>query len=327
MSDSTSQSQPTPPVLQDALLTVEERVATLTLDRHDVRNALTGTALADDIVAVAEWVNRCDEVSVLVITGAGSAFSAGGNVKDMANRGGDYSGDVAEVAGRYRRGIQRIPLALQAVEVPVIAAVNGPAIGAGFDLANMADIRIASRKAKFGETFLNLGIIPGDGGAWFMQRLIGYQRAFELTLSGRVIDAEEAREYGIVLEVTEGERAGGAHRRPAAQGHAADQAPDEDSAAHRAQGFPRSLRRVPGHVPQRAGASGGGQRHAREDGQVIPLTTGTRLRPGSFVSARAERMPRQRKRWIFLRAAVVLKARRHREWTWPTIRWFSSCWG
>ncbi len=63
MSDSTSQSQPTPPVLQDALLTVEERVATLTLDRHDVRNALTGTALADDIVAVAEWVNRCDEVS------------------------------------------------------------------------------------------------------------------------------------------------------------------------------------------------------------------------------------------------------------------------
>ncbi|MCE8049757.1 enoyl-CoA hydratase [Halomonas daqingensis] len=205
MSDSTSQSQPTQPVLQDALLTVEERVATLTLDRHDVRNALTGTALADDIVAVAEWVNRCDEVSVLVITGAGSAFSAGGNVKDMASRGGDFAGDVAEVAARYRRGIQRIPLALQAVEVPVIAAVNGPAIGAGFDLANMADIRIASSKAKFGETFLNLGIIPGDGGAWFMQRLIGYQRAFELTLSGRVIDAAEAKEYGIVLEVTEPE--------------------------------------------------------------------------------------------------------------------------
>ena len=205
MSDSTSQSQPTPPVLQDALLTVEERVATLTLDRHDVRNALTGTALADDIVAVAEWVNRCDEVSVLVITGAGSAFSAGGNVKDMASRGGDFAGDVAEVAARYRRGIQRIPLALQAVEVPVIAAVNGPAIGAGFDLANMADIRIASSKAKFGETFLNLGIIPGDGGAWFMQRRIGYQRAFELTLSGRVLDAAEAKEYGIVLEVTEPE--------------------------------------------------------------------------------------------------------------------------
>jgi len=203
MSEYSHQSQPQPPVLQDARLALEGRVATLTFDRHDVRNALTGTALVDDIVAVAEWVNRCDAVSVLVMTGAGSAFSAGGNIKDMADRGGDFAGDVAEVAARYRRGIQRIPLALQAVEVPVIAAVNGPAIGAGFDLANMADIRIASRKAKFGETFLNLGIIPGDGGAWFMQRLIGYQRAFELTLSGRVIDADEAKEYGIVLEVTE----------------------------------------------------------------------------------------------------------------------------
>ncbi|AWI79335.1 MAG: enoyl-CoA hydratase [Betaproteobacteria bacterium HGW-Betaproteobacteria-13] len=189
------------PQLTDALLDVSNRVATLTLNRHDVRNALTGTGLIEDIIKVAEWINRCDEVSVLVITGAGSAFSSGGNVKDMADRGGDFAGDVAEVATRYRRGIQRIPLALQQVEVPIIAAVNGPAIGAGFDLANMADIRIGSEKAKFGETFLNLGIIPGDGGAWFMQRLIGYQRAFELTLSGRIVGAAEAKEIGIVLDV------------------------------------------------------------------------------------------------------------------------------
>lgn len=80
----------------------------------------------------------------------------------MAERGGDFAGDVAEVEQRYRRGIQQIPLALQAVEIPVIAAVNGPAIGAGFDLANMADIRIASEKAKFGETFLNLGLTPDE---------------------------------------------------------------------------------------------------------------------------------------------------------------------
>ncbi|GAB2718659.1 enoyl-CoA hydratase-related protein [Halomonas garicola] len=193
------------PKLTDATLELEGRIATLTLDRHDVRNALTGTALIDDIVAVAEWVNRCEDVSVLVITGAGSTFSAGGNVKDMAERRGDFAGDVAEVAERYRRGIQRIPLALADVEVPIIAAINGAAIGAGFDLANMADMRIASNRAKFGETFLSLGIIPGDGGAFFMQRLIGYQRAFELTLSGRVIGADEAREYGIVLEVTEPE--------------------------------------------------------------------------------------------------------------------------
>ncbi|MFD2189620.1 enoyl-CoA hydratase-related protein [Pistricoccus aurantiacus] len=193
------------PDLADATLTLEERIATLTLDRHDLRNALTGTGLVEDIVQVAQWVNRCQDVSVLVITGAGSAFSAGGNVKDMAERGGDFAGDPAEVAQRYRQGIQRIPLALQAVEVPIIAAVNGPAIGAGFDLANMADMRIASSRAKFGETFLNLGIIPGDGGAWYLQRLIGYQRAFELTLTGRVIDAQEALQLGILLEVVEPE--------------------------------------------------------------------------------------------------------------------------
>ncbi|MFC3283478.1 enoyl-CoA hydratase-related protein [Litchfieldella rifensis] len=193
------------PELSDARLEVEKRVATLTLERHEVRNALTGTHLIDDLVTVANWVNRCDGVSVLVITGGGSAFSAGGNVKDMAERGGDFAGDVAEVAERYRQGIQQIPLSMQAVEVPVIAAVNGPAIGAGFDLANMADIRIASSRAKFGETFLNLGIIPGDGGAWFLQRLIGYQQAFEMTLTGRVIDAEEAKRLGIVLEVVEHE--------------------------------------------------------------------------------------------------------------------------
>ena len=194
------------PKLSDALLVLDQRVATLTFNRDDLRNALTGSALIDDICTVADWVNCCDEVSVLVMTGAGSAFSSGGNVKDMAERGGDFAGDVAEVATRYRRGIQRIPLALHAVEVPIIAAVNGAAIGAGFDLANMADIRIASTKAKFGETFLNLGIIPGDGGAWFMQRLIGYQQAFELTLSGRIVDAAEAKTLGIVLEVVEPEQ-------------------------------------------------------------------------------------------------------------------------
>lgn len=189
------------PILKDALLKIEGNIAVLTLNRHDVRNALTGTQLIDDICTVAQWVNHATNISVLVMTGSGSAFSAGGNIKDMGDRTGDFAGDVAEVENRYRRGIQRIPLALQQVEIPIIAAVNGPAIGAGFDLCNMADMRIASSKAKFGETFLNLGIIPGDGGAWFVQRLIGYQRAAELTLTGRVIGAVEAQEYGIVLEV------------------------------------------------------------------------------------------------------------------------------
>jgi enoyl-CoA hydratase/carnithine racemase len=195
----------TMPTLTDCLLTVDNNIATLTFNRHDVRNALTSTAIADDIVATVDWVNKSKSIAVLIITGAGTAFSSGGNIKDMADRTGDFAGDVQTLENKYREGIQRIPLALHKCEVPVIAAINGPAIGAGFDVANMCDIRLASSKAKFGETFVNLGIIPGDGGAWFMQRLIGYQKAAELTFTGRVINADEAKEIGIVLSISEPE--------------------------------------------------------------------------------------------------------------------------
>lgn len=193
------------PQLQDSSLTVEGGVATLTLQRDDVRNALTGTALIDDIVGTVNWANTAHGVSVLIITGEGSAFSSGGNVKEMQDRGGIFGGAPIEIQDKYRRGIQQIPLALHKAEIPVIAAVNGPAIGAGFDLVNMCDIRIASTRAQVGETFINLGITPGDGGAWFMQRLIGYQRAAELTFTGRVVKAEEALQLGLFLEVVEPE--------------------------------------------------------------------------------------------------------------------------
>ncbi|MBA6253938.1 enoyl-CoA hydratase/isomerase family protein [Colwellia sp. MB3u-55] len=193
------------PQLTDCLLALDNNIATLTFNRHDVRNALTSTTIADDIVTTVEWVNKTSTVAVLIITGAGSAFSSGGNIKDMAERGGDFAGDVQELEARYRQGIQRIPLALHKCEVPIIAAVNGAAIGAGFDVANMCDIRIASTKAKFGETFANLGLIPGDGGAWFMQRVIGYQKAAELTFTGRIINADEAKEMGVVLNVVDAE--------------------------------------------------------------------------------------------------------------------------
>ena len=188
----------------DSTLTIEGRVALLTLDRDDIRNALTGSALIDDIVTVADWVNASPDISVLLVTGAGRAFSSGGNVKEMRDRSsGSFAGTVAEVEARYRRGIQQIPLALDRLEVPLIAAVNGPAIGAGCDLACMCDIRIGSTRALFGETFVNLGIIPGDGGAWFLQRLIGTQRAAEMTFTGRLVEAEEAKDLGLLLEVVE----------------------------------------------------------------------------------------------------------------------------
>ncbi|WNC73431.1 enoyl-CoA hydratase-related protein [Thalassotalea psychrophila] len=194
------------PQLTDCTLSSNNNIVTLTFNRHDVRNALTSTHIADDIVDTITWINKTADIAVLIITGDGSAFSSGGNIKDMANRSGDFAGDVSELENRYRQGIQRIPLAIQKCEVPVIAAINGPAIGAGFDICNMCDLRIASTKAKFGETFVNLGIIPGDGGAWFMQRVIGYQKAAELTFTGKVIDAVEAKEIGLLLDVVEPEQ-------------------------------------------------------------------------------------------------------------------------
>ncbi len=194
------------PQLLDATLQLDNRIALLTLNRDDVRNALTGTHLIEDILKTIHWVNQSDAVSVLVITGAGHAFSAGGNIKEMLERDGEYSdgafsGNVYEVQNKYRNGIQKIPLAVYNCEVPVIAAINGPAIGAGFDLTCMCDMRIGSSKALLGETFVNLGIIPGDGGAWFLQRLIGYQKAADMTFTGRLVKAEEAQEMGLLLDV------------------------------------------------------------------------------------------------------------------------------
>jgi enoyl-CoA hydratase/carnithine racemase len=191
------------PKLTDSTLELTKRVATLTFQRDDVRNALTGTALVDDIIKTVNWVNQNHEVSVLILTGGGSAFCSGGNVKEMAEKQGDFSGSVLEIQEQYRRGIQRLPLILNKAEIPLIAAVNGPAVGAGLDLACMCDLRIGSSRALVGETFLNLGLVPGDGGAWFLQRLIGYQRAAEMTLSGRLVDASEALEMGLFLEVVE----------------------------------------------------------------------------------------------------------------------------
>lgn len=192
------------PTLHDALLTIDNRVATLTLNRDDVRNELTGTRLIDDIEENVRWTNRDESVSVLVITGNGKAFSAGGNIKHMLARQSSFAGDVHEV--QTRSGIQRIPLALSRIDVPTIAAINGPAIGAGFDLACMCDIRLASDVAVMAESFVNIGIVPGDGGAWFLQRLVGQQRAAELCFTGRSVSASEALALGLVLDVMSPEK-------------------------------------------------------------------------------------------------------------------------
>ncbi|MCW5732115.1 MAG: crotonase/enoyl-CoA hydratase family protein, partial [Alphaproteobacteria bacterium] len=131
----------------------------------------------------------------------GTAFSSGGNVKRMGEAGGLNSALPVETRANYLRGIQRIPLAFNALEVPVIAAVNGPAIGAGCDLACMCDIRIAGESARFAESFVKLGIIPGDGGAWLLPRAVGLSKACEMAFTGDPIDAREALECRLVSRV------------------------------------------------------------------------------------------------------------------------------
>jgi enoyl-CoA hydratase/carnithine racemase len=194
----------TMPELVDARLSLGENgVATLVLARDDLRNALTGTALIADIVSACDWVNRNREVGALVLTGEGKAFSSGGNLNEMHDKLGMFAGNPIEVQDGYRRGIQQMTLAMYRLEVPAIAAVNGPAIGAGLDLCCMCDIRIGSTQAKVGSTFVNLGIIPGDGGAWFLPRLVGMQRAAEMMFSGRIVSPQEALAMGLFLEMVE----------------------------------------------------------------------------------------------------------------------------
>ncbi|MCG2634402.1 MAG: enoyl-CoA hydratase-related protein [Gammaproteobacteria bacterium] len=180
---------------------VVNRVARLTLNEPETRNALGSSGIVDEIVSVLDELPTRSDVSVLVITGAGKAFCAGGNVKEMRDRTGMFSGTAAEIERSYRTGIQRIPLAMQRLDLPVIAAINGPAVGAGCDLAMMCDLRIGSPLAMFGESFVNLGLIPGDGGAWFLPRRIGHQRAALMTYTGRLISAEQALDWGLLLEL------------------------------------------------------------------------------------------------------------------------------
>ena len=171
----------------------------------DTRNALTGDEQFDDFENTCAAVNDDMSVRAVVLTGAGTAFCAGGNVKDMRDRTGLFSGDPFDQADAYRAGIQRIPRAIHSLNVPIIAAVNGPAVGAGCDLATMCDIRIASSKAMFAESFVKLGIIPGDGGAWFLPRAIGYSNACLMAFGGEPVKADMALQMGLVSMVVEPE--------------------------------------------------------------------------------------------------------------------------
>ncbi|MBC7133908.1 MAG: enoyl-CoA hydratase/isomerase family protein [Roseovarius sp.] len=186
---------------QLALLEVSDRIATVTINDPERRNPISGNDMIAALLDVFARVQADPEVSVMILTGAGTAFCAGGDIKEMSDPDSIFRKEPLTAAQSYVDGIQRLPQALYNLDVPTIAAVNGPAVGAGCDLTMMCDMRVASENARFGEVFLNLGIIPGDAGSWFLLRRLGHQRAAELTFSGRMVDAQEALEMGMVLEV------------------------------------------------------------------------------------------------------------------------------
>lgn len=176
-------------------------IATLTINRPDSRNALGEAEDGPAFQAAAEKINTDVDIRCVILTGAGKAFSAGGNIKAMRDRAGSFGGPGVDIARSYYTGIHRIVKSLWSLEVPMVAAVNGPAIGLGNDVACLADTRIASDKAIFGATFLKIGLVPGDGGAWLLPRVIGSARAAELFFTGDVIDAPTAAEWGLVSRV------------------------------------------------------------------------------------------------------------------------------
>lgn len=177
-------------------------VVTLTLNEPATRNAIS-PAIVDALVDCTQRINADLSVGCVILTGAGEGFSSGGNVKQMKERAGLFAGSPAEIRRGYHQGIQRIPLAMYALEAPSIAAVNGAAVGAGCDLATMCDIRIAARSATFAESFLRVGLVSGDGGAWYLPRAVGMSKACEMTFTGDFIEAEEAARIGLVSRVVD----------------------------------------------------------------------------------------------------------------------------
>lgn len=175
-------------------------ILTVTMSQPETRNALTGNTAVPEFVQLCDEVRRDAGIKVLILTAAGPIFSSGGNVKDM-QRFFDDALTPDRIREEYRQGIQRIPLALYPLDVPVICAINGPAIGAGLDLACMCDIRICSDTATFAESFVRVGIVPGDGGAWLLPRAVGMARAAEMAFTGEAIDAQEALACGLVSRV------------------------------------------------------------------------------------------------------------------------------
>lgn len=183
------------------------RVAVVTLNRPESRNAIATPQDCDDVAAALMRANDDPGVSALILTGAGKSFCAGGDLKAIRERTGIGPQSPPDATRlNYRRGVHAIIRALADVEVATIAAINGHAIGLGLDIGILCDMRLAAASAKMASSFVKVGIIPGDGGAWILTHAIGAMRAAELALTGDTIDAEEAQRIGLVSRVVPDEQ-------------------------------------------------------------------------------------------------------------------------
>jgi 2-(1,2-epoxy-1,2-dihydrophenyl)acetyl-CoA isomerase len=183
---------------QNLLYDVQDRIATLTLNRPERLNALGGT-LREDLYDALAKAGTDPNVGVLVITGAGRGFCSGGDVKSMNERG--ETGQTSAFGDRVDPLRDRIILAMRDCPKPIVAAVNGAAAGAGMNLALACDMRIASTAAKFSQAFVTRGLTPDWGGSYFLPRIVGIAKASELLFTGDTIDAAEALRLGIVNAV------------------------------------------------------------------------------------------------------------------------------
>jgi enoyl-CoA hydratase/carnithine racemase len=180
----------------EILTELQNKVLTVTLNRPDRLNAYTGV-MRDELVQLFESADRDDEIRVVVVTGAGRAFCAGA---DLGGGGGTF--DHANVGlADYRDGGGRVSLAIHRCRKPVIAAINGAAVGVGITMTLPMDIRIASEDAKIGFVFARRGIVPEACSSWFLPRIVGISKATELVYTGRIFRAEEEKSSGLFNHV------------------------------------------------------------------------------------------------------------------------------
>lgn len=179
------------------LVVDDDGIALLELNRPERLNAFNLQMITEWRAALAQIADDTN-VRAMVLTGAGRAFCSGGDAADMK------AAQAAKTLPRRDylwKNIQKIPLAMERLEIPVIAAVNGMARGAGVDMALMCDIRFCGASSSFAESYINMGVISGDGGTWFLPRVVGVARALEMLWTGRVVDAAEAERIGLVSRV------------------------------------------------------------------------------------------------------------------------------